>query len=267
MKQLHDFSGSVSVVVSSCDAFFDAWGPFAFFFRKFWSDCPFPVYLIVNQLGVRSKVLRPLCVGKDQGWATNMQTALKQLDTPYILYFQEDYFLTAAVNEEQLASDFAYAIEQDAASFCFCDLSLLEPDFGRTNARFGVIPQDSKGRTRLQATLWKRDVFASLLRPGENAWEMEARGSERTRDLLMLSYTRNAAAPISYLMSGIVRGLWTPEARELCRADGVRIRPRFRPALASTKWGGRWRRAVGRAKFALAFAAQRGHPVELEEIG
>ncbi len=56
MPELKDFASSVAMVVSSCDAFFDAWRPFAFFFRKHWSDCPFPVFLIVNRLRVRSKL-------------------------------------------------------------------------------------------------------------------------------------------------------------------------------------------------------------------
>ena len=225
MKHLEDFAGSVAVVVSSCDAFFDTWRPFAFFFQKFWTDCPFPVYLIVNELEVRSKILRPLRVGKDQGWATNMQIALERIETPYILYFQDDYFLTGPVNQDQLAEDLAHAVEQNADSFSFCDLSLLEPDFAQTTSRFEVVPADSKGRTRLQTALWKREAFASILRAGENAWNMEARGSERTRDLRIFSYAHNVPAPIPYLMSGIVRGLWTREGKELCRAHEVRIRP------------------------------------------
>ena len=264
MKSLADFSGSVAVVVSSCDAFFDCWRPFAFFFRKFWGDCPFPVYLIINELEIRSDFLRPLSVGKDEGWATNMQRALSQIDVPYILYFQEDYFLTDKVEEEQLAADFAYAMEENVASLCFFDLALLEPDFVPTHGRFGVVPADSKGRTRLQATLWKKDVFASLLRPGENAWNMEARGSKRTRDLVQLSYGPMIAPPINYLMSGVVRGLWTPQARALCHANGVVIRPNFRPDLALTKWRRRWRRAVGRARLAQALLAQRGRAVDLD---
>ncbi len=264
MKPLSDFAGSVAVVVSSCDAFFDCWRPFAFFFRKHWPTCPFPVYLIVNELDLRSEFIQPLRVGQDEGWATSMKLALAQIDTPYILYLQEDYLLTAPVDEEQLARDFASALEQDADSFSFCDLSLLEPDFGQTPGRFGLVAPDSNGRTRLQATLWKRDAFASILHPGENAWEMEARGSGRTRDLRIFSYGIHEAPPITYLMSGIVRGLWTPAALALCQANHLTIRPHFRPQLVSTKWRRRWRRAVGRAALARALINLDGQPVELD---
>ena len=203
MPELKDFARSVAIVVSSCDAFFDAWRPFAFFFRKHWRDCPFPIFLIVNQLRVHSDIIRPITVGRDRGWADNMAVALNQIAEPYVLYFQEDYFLNGPVNQEQLAADFAYAFERDAASFCFYSRSQLERDFAPLNDRFGIVPRDSNGRTRLQVTLWKKDVLLSALRPGESAWNMEARASERTRDLLALSYVRRDNVPIPYLMSAI----------------------------------------------------------------
>jgi hypothetical protein len=264
MAQLQDYAGSISVVVSSCDRFYDAWRPFAFFFRKYWPDCPFPVYLVVNELRVRSTWLRAIRVGPDEGWATTMQRALADIDTPYILYLQEDYFLTAPVRAEQLTSDIAHAIEQNAASFCFYDLSLLEPEFGNQPERFGAVPDDSLGRTRLQATLWKRDAFTSLLRRGETAWNMEARGSERTRGMLILSYARSDALPIPYLMSAIVRGLWTPEAIALCQSHNLRLRPAFRSLDPGTKPRRRWRRAIDRVRFRIALALQRDRPVDVD---
>ena len=264
MAGLNDFASSVAIVVSSCDKFFDAWRPFAFFFRKFWPDCPFRVYLIVNRLRVRSDSFQPVAVGGDKGWASNMQVALEQVTTPYVLYMQEDYFLTAPVDRQQLADDFAYAFEHDAASFCFYGRSEIERDFAHINDRFGVVPRNSDGRTRCQVTLWKRDVLTSALRPGETAWNMEARGSERTRDLLAISYSAKGGGPMPCLMSAISRGLWMPEALELCRAHDFQIRPAFRPGYVATPGGRRFRRAIGRVSFALAFARQLMQPIDLD---
>ena len=264
MPELKDFASSVAVVVSSCDAFFDAWHPFVFFFRKYWSDCPFPIFLIVNRLRVRSNCVEPIAVGPDRDWAANMEVALKQIHQPYILYFQEDYFLNGPVQREQLAADFAYAFEQDAASFCFYGRSELEPDFAPLSARFGIVPRDSDGRTRLQVTLWKKAVLQSALRPGESAWNMEARASERTRDLLALSYMRQDNLPIPYLMSAISRRLWTPEAIALCRKEGVEIRPRFRSEHSDVAWRRRFRRGLGRIRLASALARESRQVIDLD---
>jgi hypothetical protein len=265
MPELQDFASSVAIVVSSCDAFFDAWRPFVFFFRKHWSDCPFPRFLIVNRLRIRSAFIQPITVGPDRDWAANMQVALNQITQPYVLYLQEDYFLNGPVHRDQLAADFAFAFEHDAASLCFYPRSQLEHDFVPLNDRFGIVPRESDGRTRLQVTLWKKDVLQSALRPGETAWNMEARASERTRDLLTLSYSRRDNVPIPYLMSAISRRLWTPEAIALCRKEGVRIGPRFRLEHSEVAWHRRLRRGVGRVRLAIALARQGKREINLDE--
>jgi hypothetical protein len=264
MSELKAFASSVAVVVSSCDAFFDAWRPFVFFFRKHWPDCPFPVYLINNQLRVRSKIIDPISVGPDKNWASNMTVALRSIRQPYVLYFQEDYFLNGPVRSDQLASDFAYAFDNDAASFCFYARSHLEPGFQPLNDRFGVVPPDSDGRTRLQVTLWKKEVLQAILRPGETAWNMEARGSERTREMLALSYLQRRDAPIPYLMSAIVRSLWMPEAIALCRQAGVEIHPRFRSIHSEVAWRRRFRRGIDRIKRTIALAGRGRQVIDLD---
>jgi hypothetical protein len=260
---LDKFREQVAIVVSSYDGFFDAWRPFAFFFRKFWPDCPLPVYLITNTLEVRSQFIRAIRVGADRGWASNMQVALQNIRTPYIFYLQEDYFLTAPVDEVQLAHHFDFAMQQNAACFHFVDLALLEPEFRPTDPPFAIVPEESQGRTRLQAALWKRDAFESLLRPGESAWDMEARGNSRARDLLMYSYGPNEESPIRYLITGIVRGLWTPEALALFRTHGFALRPRVRLEFKPNKWQQRWRRAAGGVLLPLMQRFQQRQPIDL----
>ncbi|MDQ2659345.1 MAG: hypothetical protein M3Y03_02885, partial [Verrucomicrobiota bacterium] len=170
MAELKDFRNSVAILVSSCDAFFDAWKPFVYFFRKFWPDCPFAVYLVVNELSVRSPLFRPLAVGPDRGWGSNLKSALSQIEEPRVLYFQEDYFLNASAQAETLAADFEYAFANDIDALCFRARSEMDAGFQPMNDRFGVVPQNSDGRTRCQVTLWKRESFLSILRAGENAW-------------------------------------------------------------------------------------------------
>ncbi|HSH39285.1 MAG TPA: hypothetical protein VK993_10905 [Chthoniobacterales bacterium] len=264
MAELKDFAGSVAIVVSSCDAFFDVWRPFAFFFHKHWADCPFPIFLIVNELQIRSASIEALPVGEDRGWASNMKIALEKLEQPHVLYLQEDYFLNRPVRREQLAEDLAYASEHDADAFCFRARTKLERDFQPINDRFGVVPRESDGRTRCQTTLWKRDAFLSTLHDGETAWEMEARGSDRTRDMLALSYSTRENAAVSYLMSGIVRGLWTREALAMCKAEGFTIAPHFRGTYSENSPVRRLRRALTRRRLVGELAKVRNSAIDLD---
>ncbi|MDQ6765156.1 MAG: hypothetical protein M3Z22_03525 [Verrucomicrobiota bacterium] len=262
-RPLSAFRDEVAIVVSSCDAFFDCWRPFASFFRRYWSDCPFPVYLITNDLRVRSAVLRSLPVGVDRGWASNMQSALLQLCESRVLYFQEDYFLEGAVRHEQLADDFAHAFEHDVDAFCFRARSELEPGFQPINDRFGIVPRDSDGRTRCQVTLWKRESLLHALRAGENAWEMESQGSERTRDMRVVSYHQRAQQPLPYLMSAIVRGLWTHAALGFCQENEVAIAS-LRGTYTDNSLLRKIRRAQTRRRITRELIRLRGTPLDLD---
>jgi hypothetical protein len=245
---LHDHTKSVAILVSSCDSFFDAWRPFAAFFRKYWPDCPLEIFLLVNQLRVHSDFIQSIAVGEDRGWSANLQLALERISQPYVLYMQEDYFLTAPVDEAQLAEDFALIVESDSDSLCFRSRLKSDAGFEPLNDRFGLVPLDSDGRTRCQVTLWKRSALRSILRAEETAWNFEARGSARTQQMRILSYAARENAPIRYLMSAISRGLWMPEAITLCREHGVAIEPFFRPIYSTRSWQRRLRRAIGRSR-------------------
>ncbi len=264
MPQLKDFTDSVAIVVSSCDAFFDVWHPFTFFFHKFWGDCPFQTFLIVNELRIRSRVVTPIAVGPDRSWAANMRVTLRQIDQPYVLYLQEDYFLTAPVQREQLAADLAYVLEHNVDSLCFRARSDLDPGFEQINDRFGIVPRESDGRTRCQITLWKREALTSILRDGENAWEMESRGSDRTKEMRVLSYSKRENTPVPYLMSAITRGLWTAEAIAMCREHGVEISPRFRAEYSANSALRRFRRALTRRRLRRELSLLKNREIDLD---
>lgn len=246
MPELPDFRSSVAVLVSSCDAFFDAWRPFHAFLQKFWLDCPLDIFLLTNELTVRSTRLHSIPVGPDRGWSSNLRSALEQIEHPYVLYLQEDYFLTAQVDSAQMAQDFAEVMDAGADSLCFRARSEPDAGFQPLNDRFGIVPLASDGRTRCQVTLWKKSALQSILRSGETAWNFEARGSARTQEMQILSYRRRENTPIPYLMSAISRGFWMPEAIALCRAHEVTIDPFFRPVYSPRSWQRNLRRLLSR---------------------
>ena len=263
MPELSDFKSSIAIVVSSCDAFFDAWRPFYSFLKKFWADCPLNIFLITNELDVKSERIRSLPVGEDRGWSSNLISALERFPYPYVFYVQEDYFLTAPVQSQQMAQDFAHVLDSNADSLCFRARLQPAPGFQPLNDRFGLVPLNSDGRTRCQVTLWKRTALQSLLRREETAWNFEARGSARTASMKILSYMRRDNTPIPYLMSAISRGLWMPEAIALCQQHNISIEPFFRPLSSPRPWQRRLRRALGRSALQRALRVQKGKAIEL----
>ena len=260
---LRDFRQSVAIIVSSCDAFFDAWRPFNFFLKRFWNECPFEIFLLTNEIEIRSNRICSLRLGPDRGWSSNLLAALDRVRHPYVFYVQEDYFLTARVAEEQMANDFAEVIGFGASALCFRARSRPDSGIQALNDRFGLVPIHSDGRTRCQVTLWNREALRSILRPGETAWNFEARGSARTSQMQILSYLRRENTPIPYLMSAISRGFWMPDALALCREYGVNPEPRIRPVYSHHSWKRKLQRMLSRPRFNRALREARQCGIEL----
>ena len=262
-----DPAGRVAVLVSSCDRFFDAWRPFAAFWRRHWPAraLPWPVFLLVNRLPVRSEWLTPLAVGRDRGWSDNLRLALGRIEADHLLYLQEDYFLTAPPEVALLIALTAAARAEDVDVRC---LRAMPPGYGaeawpRVAARgvdgLSEVPAGSPGRGRLQAAIWRKAALLGALRPAESAWDFEARAAERLRALRAWTVTDGtpAASALPYLSSAIVRGLWTPEARRLCAEQGVRLDPDCRGTSSSDQGACRRRRALDRLRLPLAYGWER----------
>ena len=256
----------VAVLVSSCDRFFDAWRPFAAFWRKHWpaDRLPWPVFLVVNQLPVRSRWLTPLAVGKDRGWSDNLRLVLERIDADYLLYLQEDYFLTAPPDAARLAALVDRMTAERVDLLC---LHAMPPGYGAEQwppvpgsaGGLSEIPAGSPWRGRLQAALWRRTVLFGALEAGESAWDFEAQAAERLRPLRAWTVAAGTAMAdaLPYLSSAIVRGLWTPEARRLCDEAGVKISPECRGTSSGSKAACRRRRALDRLRLPLAQWRQR----------
>ena len=263
MSAPQNVADRIALVISSCDDFCDTWRPFACFFAKFWPDCPFATFLIVNKFPVISDLFEPIAVGADRGWASNFRYALRRIEQQYVLYLQDDYFIERPVDTQRILEDCAWCIGHGVDSLCFSAYPQPQPGFVAVTERFGRAPRDSDGRTRCQFTLWKKSALLQVLREGETAWEMEARGSQRTRAMEVMVYTSVANAPMRYLWSAIVRGLWAPEALAMCEAQGIPVRPRLRGIYRPRQQLKKARRAISRFALRIWIATRRGAPADL----
>src|SRR5271156_6162995 len=84
----------VSVLISSFDGYSFCWPAVCHGFDKYWPDCPYSIYLMSNTKDFPHERIQVLKVEGGKDWTARMFSALDQLQTPYILYFQEDYWIT-----------------------------------------------------------------------------------------------------------------------------------------------------------------------------
>ena len=218
-------SVQVSVFISSCDAYQSCWAPFCHGLKKYWPDCPWPIYFVTN-------FLEPPCgwtlkVGKEQDWTATQRMALRQISSDVILFMLDDFWLTDRVDTKSLVEFADLILEGKADKIHLTNFSderktVVPSDIDK---RLNGYASNSKYRTALQGGLWRVGVFKSLMRDGESPWEFETKGSARSqktpytflniKEHLYLRYTTRPGA--------VEKGQWTQMAIDYAEREGLEV--------------------------------------------
>ena len=166
----------VTVLVCGFDKERVLYKGFDYFWKKYWPDCPWPVRYMVNRIPFGHSI----ACGDDPNWILMMRGALNQIETQTILFMLADYWLAQPVNTEtinQFASylplyDIAHIRLQRSDPVTQQAISSFEPD-----PRLFVFGKNASYRISLQASLWQRDVFKSLLKYATSPWDFETNSS------------------------------------------------------------------------------------------
>lgn len=205
-----DAKVDLAVIVSSCDAFQDCWIPLEESFSLYWPDCCFPIYLITNKKTYEGYFMTSLKVGVDRGWASNMITALSRICEEYVLYLQEDYWLSRPFHSEAICRELNYMKSRNLDY-----LRLTSPyfdHFGR-ECSHAFSPVEVPYGVCLQGAIWKKTTFLKVLVPGWSGWDFENRvaGFCSEQDIQIRSEVMLSNATFLQYVEGtaVRKGRWT----------------------------------------------------------
>lgn len=150
---------------------------------------------------------------KNMPWGKRLINALKQVDTEYILFFLEDFWLDAPVDNYFFEKCRQWMRDNtDVACLSFQWTRGPNIQDGRFE-RFERKAPDGDYRINCQAALWRRERLIAFIRPHETPWEFEWWGSIRSKRYPDSIYTQkeNSKPVFSYNLSvgGVVhKGRW-----------------------------------------------------------
>lgn len=214
-----DNEEDVAILVPSWDGCEDIWKPFFHLLFKYWPDCPYPVYLGSNFTTYPDPRVRPISVGRDVDFSTNLIAMLRCIESRWVIIWVDDAFLSAEVDTARFTHIVDAARDRGAGylklltgtSTCAVPIRGFE---------FGHIPKNIPYRVSVSIGLWEKNVLLRLLRAGESAWAIEYCGSRRSyefgEEFLCL-----VGVPLISLTHGVIKGKWTRSAIELLRNEGL----------------------------------------------
>ena len=219
----------LTIIVNSCDKYKECWAPFCTLLHRYWPglkthNAAIPVILIVNEGEFSHPGIEVLNTGKDKGWSDNMLEALALVKTNKVLYLQEDYFFDVAVNEQLLKS---YVDRLNDPMIGYVQIT-NEPYF-KDSPQYADYPDSVLKprfmwyRTSLQPALWRKDLFAYLLKPGESPWAFEIEGSARSdgNPLHFISVKENF--PLHFV-NACLAGFWVKEGTDLLKKENLMLK-------------------------------------------
>lgn len=221
---------SVTVFVHTTDQYRAVWPPFCHGFNKYWSDCPWPLRWMTNELDPPCG--KAIKTGTDTNWTAMMRKALPQVETPVILSTIDDYWLLAPPDTKTLMEYAVHCVEgrADMVGLWLCASEAWNTeDFPHDSRLFKFLP-NAYYRTSMRAAFWRVDALLALLKDGESIWGFETRGSDRSRgnDKIVCvkklgCFLYPSAVTPSWGDTCVTKGRWSPWARRYAREEGLDI--------------------------------------------
>jgi hypothetical protein len=230
------------LLVSSCDAYEDCWLPFFTLFARYWPSPTRLIYLNTETKHFTYRGLPLMCPAPGQPsstrlpWSARLLRCLDVIPYRYVLYLQEDYFLTDAVDVPRIDA-FVDLMRRHGISHIGLERGLTGPSGPKSEHRFlSYVGPRADYRISAQAGLWDVAALRSYLRRHETVWEFEWYGTRRAwrkHDTFLYvdrEYEQTFGKKVfPYVPTGVVQGRWVREVvQDLFATHGIEIDYRVR---------------------------------------
>lgn len=218
----------LTVLVNSCDLYEDAWEPFFKLFHIQWPDCQYDIVLNTETKKYKCDYIsvKTICSGRNIPWSKRLRNVLNQIDSEYILFFLEDYFLLSPVKEYVLDEAIKEIKNNKRIGFISLYPDMNKAWYWKVKKNYGkyftYLTKKSSWRINAQVTLWRKDFLLKVLRDKESAWEFEDYGTVRAKYMTQKTLCCRIDSPVAFdyhmyqtFGYGINRGKWLKKNKEL----------------------------------------------------
>lgn len=208
-----------TMILCTCDAYEDTWIPFFACLEKYWPDFDMPVVINTESKSFKYKKFNiktfNLFQDRKVPWGERLIEHLKRIETKYVLFMLDDFFLARQVNVETISDCITWMEENDnIAVFSFHRVDDEKNLSSDKYVDFELRPRNGQYRFNCQAAVWRRERLIEFVKKNESPWDWEIFGSIRSRKFNdeFYSLIDGVEEPLFYNMyangTGICRGKW-----------------------------------------------------------
>ena len=222
------------ILVVSCDKYADCWTPFSDCMRKFWPDCPYPVYLCTDSKNLDQQTIYKRALhGSNPTWTGLLRLACAQIEEPYIFIVLEDHWLGNVVNSFKIEEDLAVLRNNPEVGVIYSDYHATGTTDWRKDSRYHEIPAGTQYRLSAGPSVWRKEFLILACRDDVDAWNFERvkSFSPETYAYTVLA-SKESHYPRVDLSGAILRGKWQRFVPSFAAKNSLRIDTKHRPLMS-----------------------------------
>ena len=228
-------SKKLTVLVNSCDSYEDLWVPFFTLFLKYWNCVNVRILLNTESKdfsfdGLDIEVIH--YPKENSSYGERMLNCLSSINTPYVLFLLDDFFLRAPVNTEQISRIINW-MDKDKSIVSFsCNVNNTYYDWENEKyPGFRRVPWGNPYTLTMQAGIWRINKLKKYWRPKISPWEWEEYCNLLTTfhhndKFYMSNYKSSRFCEYGYdgAWMGVYHGKWVVEDVEpLFKKEGIAV--------------------------------------------
>lgn len=164
----------LTILVVSYDGYQDLWPDFFNCKNTYWPDCPFETVLANNTANVEFSDVRVINCGSDALWSTRTRQALGQINSKYVLFLLEDFYIAKKVDNNLVFGALELMKKQNIRYYKLLSLSKIRTTHFGGLKHLYAIPANYRYGISLMAAIWDTELLKEKVGVKDyNPWKFE----------------------------------------------------------------------------------------------
>lgn len=171
----------LTLLVGSCDSYSFLWGNFIKLCDKYWEpECR--KIIVSETLKIDSKNYEFLTPGSNLCWSNRIIEAVEQIESEFIFFILDDYFLKEKVSSEFINQSISFLKGTNSNKLIFTTISGNTLKLSNINGNLYKMHDDSNYLTSVQPAIWRKSFLLECLQKEWNPWQFEIDGTEAIKN-------------------------------------------------------------------------------------
>lgn len=229
----------MAILVIGFDGYDDLWDDFFTLFAKYWSDCPYPVYLANNSKKCNYEGVTVINAGDDAEWSRKAQMALQVIEEKYVSLMLEDFYLGEKVDNSVIKSAIRLMKKDGLVYYKLKTFSKIKTAKYKNYSYLRTIPGNLEYGISLQPGIWDKNFLAEKLgKENYNAWKFECDrlAEEKNMGAQPLKGCVYDERNIFKIQHGVVQGKYLPKTVKYFDKQGYHLNMERRQAMRGKQY-------------------------------